>query len=173
MQVTGLAGKEYHTRLLTPADLAALQSLFERSSDYFEIATGRAPAADEAQRAFVGGPPSKSVNQKKTIGIFSAADALVGVLDAIPDWPSDGTWSMGLLLLDPAIRRQGLGGAVLRSYEQWGQERGAQVFRTAIVAHHAPGIAFVERMGYRKENTLPDYDAGGRRATVLFYAKPA
>jgi GNAT superfamily N-acetyltransferase len=165
-------GQAYHTRLLTPADLSALQSLFERASDYFEIATGQRPAPDEAQRAFVGGPPAKSVNEKRTIGVFGADDGLVGMLDAIPDWPADGTWTMGMLLLEPAVRSRGLGGTILQSYERWGQGQGARVFRTAIVAHHEPGIRFLERSGYRRESALPDYNAGGRKATVLFFAKP-
>lgn len=163
----------YHTRLLTPADIPALQTLFERASDYFEIATGRPPGRDEGQRAFVGGPPSKSVNDKRTIGVFAADQSLVGVLDAIPDWPSDGAWTMGMLLLDPVARHRGLGRAMLEAYEEWGRSAGARSFRTAVVAHHQPGIAFLEKAGFKKEDTLPDYDAGGRKASVLFYVKGA
>jgi hypothetical protein len=49
------------TRRLGPPDLVALQALFTRAADYFVIAAGAPPAPDEAERAFVGGPPSKAV----------------------------------------------------------------------------------------------------------------
>jgi GNAT superfamily N-acetyltransferase len=167
----GPAGR-FTTRLLTPADLDQLQSLFERAADYFRIATGQPPDPDEARRAFVAGPPTKSVNDKRVIGVFEAG-TLVGVLDAITDWPSDGTWTMGMLLLDPAVRGTGLGRSLLGAYEQWAAIEGARRFRTALVAHHEPGRRFLERAGYEPERTLPDYDAGGRRATVMFFVRPA
>ena len=172
MQVEDIGpGRAYRTRLLTPADFPSLQALFERAADYFEIATGLPPGRDEAQRAFVGGPPSKSVNDKKTIGVIDREGSLVGVLDAIPDWPADGVWTMGMLLLDPAVRRRGLGHAVLEAYETWARGEGARSYRTAVVAHHQPGIDFLERQGFKKETTLADYHAGGRKATVLFFTK--
>jgi RimJ/RimL family protein N-acetyltransferase len=163
----------YHTRLLTPEDLRDLQALFVRAADYFEIATGRPPAADEAPRAFVAGPPTKSVHDKRVIGIFSRAGDLVGVLDALTDWPAEGVWTLGMLLLDPAVRGAGLGTAVLAAYEGWARSEGARRFRTAVVAHHEPGLRFLERAAFQRENTLPDYDAGARRATVVFLTKEA
>lgn len=161
----------YSTRLLAPPDLRALQSLFERGHDYFELVTGAPPAADEAPRAFVAGPPQKSVNDKRVIGVFTGDEALVGVLDALTDWPEPGDWTMGMLLLDPAHRRRGLGRALLDGYERWAATEGARRARTAVVAQHAEGIAFLERAGYARVSTLEDYDAGGARPTVLFFAK--
>ena len=163
----------YHTRLLRPEDLDDLQSLLERAGDYFEIATGRRPPKDEARRAFVAGPPSKAVNDKRVIGLYRLDETLVGVLDAITDWPADGVWTMGMLLLEPAVRRQGIGTALLEAYERWARSEGATTFRTAIVADHAPGLRFLERAGYQREQDLPNYDAGGRRANVIFLSKTA
>ena len=168
-----IPGGAYRTRLLTPADLDRLQALFERAADYFRIATGQPPAPDEARRAFVAGPPTKSVNDKRVIGLFDGAGTLAGVLDAITDWPSSGTWTMGMLLLDPAARGTGVGGRLLRAYEEWAAGEGARMFRTALVADHAAGRRFLERAGYQPESTLPDYDAGGRRASVLFFTRAA
>jgi GNAT superfamily N-acetyltransferase len=161
----------FATRRLAPPDLPALQTLFERASDYFEIATGTTPAPDEAERAFVGGPPSKAVSEKQTIGIFDTAGALVGLLDAIPDFPSEGTWTVGMLLLDPEARGRGLGGALLAAFEEWATRRGARRLRTALVAHHAPGIRFLRRAGYAEVSRLEGYAAGATPATVAFFEK--
>lgn len=141
-------GGRFFTRRLGPPDLDALQTLFERGAEYFEIATGAPPGPDEAQRAFVGGPPSKAVSDKQTVGVFDAQSTLVGVLDAIPDFPSDGTCTIGLLLVDPAARGAGLGGAVLTAFEAWMTRQGTRRLRTALVAHHAPGLRFLRRAGY-------------------------
>jgi GNAT superfamily N-acetyltransferase len=163
----------YHTRLLQPPDISALQSLFERARDYFELATGLTPAPDEAQRAFVAGPPTKAVDDKRMIGVFGADDALVGVLDALVDFPGDGEWTMGMLLLDPAHRGSGLGHKLLDEYERWAAQCGARRFHTAVVAHHEPGVRFLESCGYERQREMENYDAGGQRATVVFFSKGA
>lgn len=163
----------YRVRRLAPPDLPALQDLFRRAADYFTTVTGGPPAPDEAPRAFVAGPPTKSVNDKRVLGVFGADETLVGVLDALTDWPEDGEWTMGMLLLDPAHRGCGLGSAMLAEYEQWAVGEGAKRFRTAVVAHHTEGIGFLERAGYERISRVENYDAGGARPTVLFFAKNA
>ena len=169
MQIPSLGpGGRYHTRLLGPPDLRALQALFERGEDYFAIATGQRPAPDEAPRAFVAGPPTKAVDDKRIIGIF-AGHELVGVLDAITDWPAERAWTMGMLLLDPRHRGQGLGAAVLAAYEAWAASEGATQLQTAVVTHHAPGVRFLERHGYQR---APDALTGPPQG-VFRFSKPA
>ena len=160
----------YQTRLLLPSDLDAMQGLFERGADYFVIATGNQPVPDEARRAYVAGPPTKDVKAKRIVGIF-ADDALVGVLDALTNWPAEGTWTMGMLLLDPAHRGAGLGRATLAAYERWAASEGAQIYRTAIVAHHDPGARFLQRAGYTCDSTGVRDAAEGSRPAVLFFQK--
>ena len=63
------------------------------------------------------------------------------------------------------------GVATLAAYERWAASQGALTLRTALVAHHASGLAFLERAGYRRLSTIGDYDAGARRATVIFLEK--
>ncbi len=161
----------YTTRLLEPPDLRALQALFERSTDYFELVTGAPPRRDEAAQAYVAGPPTKQVHDKRIIGVFGSEQALVGVIDALTDWPHPATWSMGILLIDPAHRRQGLGTAALHAYEQWAKTCGARKLRTAVVAHHDSGIRFLERAGYRLDGQLEKYEHVAQQPTVLFLSK--
>lgn len=166
-------GRGYHARRLEPPDLPALQRLFEEAADYFEATTGTPPAADEAERAFVGGPPTKSVNDKRTVGVFAGDGRLVGVLDAIPDFPTDGTCTIGLLLLDPAVRGAGLGGATLAAFEAWMAGLGATRFRTAVAARLERGLRFLERAGYHEASRLEGYGGAAHAVTVVFLEKAA
>ena len=172
MRLTSLGPQgKYNTRLLEPRDIPDVQSLFMRTADYFEMATGVAPASDEAKRAFVAGPPNRSVDDKRIIGVFDAADKLVGILDALVDFPADGEWTMGILLIDPDHRGAGLGALVLSEYESWAAKNGAGKFHTALVSHHDPGMRFLERGGYRRQRELEIHKADGRQATVVFFSK--
>lgn len=155
----------YRTRPLAPPDLPALQRLFEGARDYFEIATGAGPAPDEAARAFVAGPPTKSVNDKRTIGVFSGG-TLIGVIDTITDWPADRVWTMGMLLLDPEHRGRGVGTEVLGAFERWAAAEGATSLRTAVVARHEAGIRFLTRQRYDRVA-----DGPGPAAPIAYFEK--
>ncbi len=163
-------GAGYDTRPLAPPDLGDLQSLFERCSDYFQVATGAPPHPEEATRAFVAGPPSKSLDDKRVIGVFHDG-TLVGVIDVLVDWPEPNVWSVGMLMLDPHHRKKGLGAQLVTALEDWGGQNGARSYRTAIVTHHKDGIRFLERCGYVPDTTLDGYDAGSQVSSIRFYAK--
>lgn len=159
----------HRTRRLGPPDIPALQRLFERAADYFEVATGAPPGPDEGERAFVGGPPTKSVSDKQTIGLFDGDDGLVGVLDAIPDFPAPHVCTIGLLLVEPRSRGRGLARALLAAFETWMTGAGTRRFRTAIVARHMAGDAFLRRTGYVPVPAPPEAENGA----VRFYEKDA
>ncbi len=172
MRLTSLGPEgKYNTRLLKPPDIPAVQSLFMRTADYFEMATGASPTDDEAKRAFIAGPPTKSVDDKRIIGVFDSEDSLIGMLDSLVDFPADGEWTMGMLLIDPEHRGVGLGKLVLAEYESWAARCGAHKFHTAVVSHHDPGIRFLERSGYGRQRELENDDVGVRGTTVVFFAK--
>lgn len=161
----------YSTRPLGPPDLPRVQALFDRCRDYFVIAIGAPAAADEAARAFVAGPPNKSVDDKRVVGVFGRNEELVGMLDALTDWPDNGVWMMGMLLIDPGHRGIGLGKAVHSAYQGWARSCRAKELQTAVVSHHEAGIAFLKAVGYADLSTLDNYDAGAQRAKVLFFSK--
>ncbi|MDH5804871.1 MAG: GNAT family N-acetyltransferase [Gemmatimonadota bacterium] len=163
----------YRTRLLELPDMKAVQSLFDEASDYFEKATGMKPGPDEAKRAFVAGPPNKQVSDKRIIGVFDDQDALIGILDGLVDFPKDGEWTMGMLLLIPEARGRGIGGAVLDAYEQWASENGCKRFHTALMADMEQSAKFLENRGYRIARTVENYNAGGRTTNIQFFTKAA
>ncbi len=78
---------------------------------------------------------------------------------------------MGMLLLDPRQRGSGLGRMLLREYESWAARSGARKLHTALVSHHARGIHFLEASGYARQREVENYNAGGRRETVVFLSK--
>ena len=169
-QTITIADRRVATRLLSPPDMDSVQGLFDRCPDYFEIATGSKAQPDEARRAFVAGPPSKDVSDKRIIGMFDG-DALIGVIDALKDWPEDSAWTLGMLLLDPSSRGSGFGPSFLSAFEAWSVTHGAKKIRTALVSHHDRGLRFLERAGYERRESFENYSAGSRVSTIQFFEK--
>jgi len=130
---------------IAPADLVALQGLCERSADYFERITGLPPGPSEAHSLYIARPESAAPEQKFLLGIAAIDERLIGVLDAIRDYPEPGVCTLGLLLFEPDARRCGLGRAVMRGFAAWS---GAQTFELGAAESDAGAQAFWRKLGF-------------------------
>ena len=95
--------QDHTATYLQPEDKAIVQKLLENCADYFELVDGRLPTGSEAQELFEAKPPTKTLNDKLVIGLWNSTAKLIGILDAIRDYPQPGEWFIGLLLIDFSI----------------------------------------------------------------------
>jgi len=73
---------------------------------------------------------------------------LFGVLDAIRDYPTQDDWWLGLLLLDPAQRNQGLGRRIYQSFEHWAGQQGARRIFLGVVEENQKAYLFWQKLGF-------------------------
>jgi GNAT superfamily N-acetyltransferase len=104
-------------RELGRADIPELQALFERCTDYFALHEGRPPTSTEAADDFDRVPDGMPRSHRQAIGLY--APGLVAVAEILRDWRRPGTWTIALLLLDPAIRRRGVGAHIVEAVASW------------------------------------------------------
>ena len=135
-------------RELTRADVPELQALLERAADYFAVHEGRPPAPTEAEDDWDGVPDGTPRGHKQLFGLF--APGLVAVAEVVRDWPRPQTWIIGLLLLEPAIRRRGAGAAIVAGIDTWAARSGAERLRVAVKLVNPGGLAYWERLGYER-----------------------
>ena len=91
--------ERYTLVALTPEDGPEVQALMERRADHAELVMGLPPGPAEAQSLYMGLPEGKGYEDKLLLGVFTTQRRLVGVLDALRDYPKPGEWWIGLLLL--------------------------------------------------------------------------
>jgi GNAT superfamily N-acetyltransferase len=139
----------YSVRLLSLADQQAAQMLLEACTDYSLLAAGQPVSPEAGVRLLVDGPPGKPAEDKFVSGLFSSADELVGVIDAIRDFPEMGTWFIGLMLVDPAQRSQGLGKAAVQAFEEWVSESGAREIQLEVWEQNVRALKFWQGCGFQ------------------------
>ncbi|GHO86286.1 GNAT family N-acetyltransferase [Dictyobacter formicarum] len=139
---------DYVIRYLTLADTASVQDLYERCADYIELATGGKPGPDAAQHIFTELPAGKTYNDKLLIGIFTPAGRLIGLVDAIRDYPTEHEWYLYLLLLDPQERNRGLGEKIYHIFAEWAAMQGAQAISLAVLTQNTQAQRFWQRLGF-------------------------
>ncbi|MBN8231406.1 GNAT family N-acetyltransferase [Corallococcus macrosporus] len=144
-----------------------LQPLLERCEDYYQLAEGRPALPEQARNLHTERPPGLAPGQGHVFALRDAQGALVGVLDALRDYPARGEWYIGLLLFAPEARGQGRGEAVVRTYEAHLRENGGRLLRIAVLEHNPAGRRFWERMGFQPEQWVGPIELGLRRHRVL------
>jgi RimJ/RimL family protein N-acetyltransferase len=152
---------------LTSADAPDLQDLFERCSDFHELSegvpTGPTAGADE----LVAHPREKELADKHPFGIRGAGGALIGYVDLMRDYPAEGQWWIGLLMLDPAVRAQGLGTRVHRALTEWVRDRGGTVIQIGVLEQNPGAQRFWQRQGYREIGRQPYVADTGKESRLI------
>lgn len=154
-------------RRLTEADTGALQALCEACVDYHTLVYGQPAGPDEARTQLTELPPGKTLEDKFFFGLFTPRPRLCGALDFIRDFREPGEWYLGLLMLEPGARGNGLGEAVLKAAEDWVRGQGGRRIRLAVAEQNTGGLRFWERHGFREDKRFPPRDMGARQTVLL------
>src|SRR5512135_1009182 len=99
----------FSVHILVHEDLPALQVLYEKCQDYMLLVDGHPAGENAAEEEFGDVPPGKTAEDHFMFGIFGPLNELAGLLDVARDYPQECTWWIGLLLLAPELRSQGIG----------------------------------------------------------------
>jgi ribosomal protein S18 acetylase RimI-like enzyme len=132
-----------------PEELAALQRVIESDQDYALRVTGHPPGPADAQSTLMFVPEGSSPDDKAPFGVWHDGE-LVGVLDLLLRYPDDETVYLGLLLIDRAHQRQGIGTAAVQTLERdllprwpW-----ARRLRLSVVRTNDQTLGFWRRLGF-------------------------
>ena len=153
------------------SDTHLLQPLLDRCEDYHQLVYGRPALPDQARSIPSERPPGLAPGQAHLIALRDAQGGLAGVLEALRDFPAQGEWYIGLLLLAPEARGQGRGEAVLSAYEAHVRANGGRLLRLAVVEHNTAARRFWERMGFQPEQWVGPIEHGLKWNRVLKMTK--
>jgi len=128
--------------------LAAVQQLFVRCTDFIERIEARPTRGDEATHLLEDLPPGREPSDKLALGVVQHG-ALVGVIDLVRDFPRAGTWYVGLLLLAPECRGNGLGERIHDALAAWIAEQGGSRLRLIVQEQNPAALRFWLRLGYQ------------------------
>lgn len=136
-------------------DLDAVVGLYARAADYWLLADRRAPDRAKAAAFFTDTPPGCDPAASQRLGLFQGG-VLVGVAELSFGFPLAQDAYLGLMLLDRAMRGQGLGAQFLTQV----QARAAPAPRLylAVLQENPRGRAFWQRHGFT-DTGLSGHDA--------------
>lgn len=161
----------YTINLLGPESIPALQGLLERAADYTQLVSGELLNSTAAQNLLKECPPGRTSEDKVVFGISTFDGSLVGVLDAMRNYPQAEYWWVGLLLLDPAQRNHGLGRQIFKSFELWVRQLGAKHILLGVLEENEKAHRFWQSLGFKLVEKRPPEQFGKLNHVVLILAR--
>ena len=142
--------KEYSIKILNIDDENIVQDLCEECPDYFQIVKNEQPGKDAGHEILTDLPPGKNISDKSVFGCFDAGNKLIAVADLVNGWKDEDEWTIGLLLIHPAERGQGLGKTIHEFIKNFAKDNGAKKMRIGVVEQNIKAINFWTKQGYQK-----------------------
>ena len=138
----------YTVRRLKPDDAVILQRVFDRCPDYAEIVEGEGSSSAAAEELFESLPPGGSFSNKLVAGIFNRVGEIGGVLEVMKHYPEENIWWIGLLLLDPGMRNQGVGRNLLEAFMEYARGNGGKAVMLGVVEDNRSAYRFWSQNGF-------------------------
>jgi GNAT superfamily N-acetyltransferase len=157
----------YKLAYLTEDEEPQVEMLLERCADYLDLVAGLPPSPELAHDLFTTVPAGKGDEDKILLGIWAEPAKLVGLLDAVRDYPTQGVWFLGLLLLEPARRRQGDGAQIYWAFEQWAKTLGAKEIRLSVAQQNEAALRFWQRLGFLELERKPPERFGAKESVFI------
>ncbi len=161
-----LGVQAYSVRRLLPADIGAIQALFEKCLDYMLLVDGRAADPGVVEEEFHSVPPGNSYDDKFVFGIANQQGDLVGLLDTVRAYPDHTTWWIDTLLFVPESRAQGLGQRVVQSFAEYVWASGGQAIMLGVVEENTRAYSFWRRIGFELVRKTEPRPFGNKTQTV-------
>lgn len=154
-----LSSQQLYTRMATPDDLDAVVNLINHAfwDENKTYARGYRTDSDE----------TKSHMQKGHFLLFEEEGQISGLIYA--EIREKGRGYLGLLAVDPKMRRLGVGKQLLLAGEQFCRERGCQTVEGTVVSLRTDLIDRYMRRGYRVTGqfSLDHPSLGGKRDLIV------
>lgn len=157
----------YSTALMHTNNHNELQTLLEKCVDYSLLVSGALHKPTAAASLLTDCPPGKSLMDKFVLGFSDEKQVLVGVLDAMRDYPNPADWWLGLLLLDPSQRNHQLGRRIVQAFEHWVGEQGARRIFLGVLEENQKAYRFWHKLGFELVEKRPAVQFGERSHVVV------
>ena len=155
---------EWEVRPVAEEDVGAVLALLQSDPEYFAL-EGPQPTEETLRADLTNLPPRCIPSQKHYLALWQGGE-VKAVLDLVDGYPRENTLFAGLLLVDPALRGQGVGSTIVSALLTAADKAGFERVRLGCLQNNPRAHAFWQRMGFAdvREGTLM---AGGGPVWIM------
>lgn len=138
--------------LISGSAVEELQVLLERCEDFEVLVTGQPPGPYAAEALLTDASPDHPLRDKFVIGVWTD-QGLTAAVELLRDFPERHVWYLGLLLVAPEARSQGLGERVFTALKPWIASQQGRAVRLIVQDQNPPALRFWTRHGFVQVGT--------------------
>lgn len=161
----------YEIEGLIGNDAPRLVRLYQACSDYVLLERGELPTADSAREEFESFPPNRTEADKVVFGLKAVDGELVGLLACDRDYPQAGCWWIALLMIDKALRGQGVGQALCDGFFRWLKSQHVERVELGVLTENEQGLRFWQGQGFEPVRMAGPVSFGAKRHMVQVLGK--
>lgn len=150
--IKAIQDNEYLIKPITSSNRDEIKYLYDLCSDYHIMCSGKNATYEDIDSIFEYSD-KKTSKDSLTLGIYNKGDLLIGMVDIFKNYPDNGTWMIGLLLLSPDERNKRLGKIVHGEIKKYALTQGADTFRVGVLEQNSKGLKFWKSLGYQQEKS--------------------
>lgn len=132
---------------IEPDDEPGLLALLAACDDWFEATTGGPSGPGDVQSLFYVLPEGRTIDDKRLFTVRHD-DAIIGVIDAVVGYPHRDACAIGMFLIHPTYRREGVGTAVARTLLDEAHAISLREVTATAVDSWPMGTAFLTALGF-------------------------
>jgi GNAT superfamily N-acetyltransferase len=155
-----------HLQPITKSDAELVLKFFQDCTAYFEMEQGKAPDMDTVHNFFDDHPPTHSLEDKLCLAVYQEGE-MIATIDILQNYAVAHEWMIGLFLLHPSKRRQGLAQAIHKAIVAKAKAEGAKRLRVGVVTQNKIGQAFWFGLGYQEVKRTPPMRFGNRDNVII------
>lgn len=143
-----------------PKDRPALRRFYDTAQDYILLETGLPPSEATIDELFSNAPPGGDPADCIRVGVFDGDGTLQGIGEQSFGYPNPQSSYIGLVMLVPQARRQGLGTTIFAHLRDNARAQGSTEMFIAVLDPNTRGRAFWESLGFTHELTTAPITTG-------------
>lgn len=155
------------TALVSGSAVEELQVLLERCADFEILVTGARPGPTAAEDLLLDTPEDHPLRDKFVIGVWTD-QGLTAAIDLLRHFPQEHVWYVGLLLVAPESRGQGLGAQVVEALVDWIRRQGGRALRLVVQEQNPRALDFWRARDFQPLGTaVQDLETRTQRVTRM------
>lgn len=154
----------YKIRNFGEKNFNEIQSFLNLFDDFFILCEGEKGTANGLLSAC---PPGKDVKSDKILNGIYSNNVLISIIDLIKDYPEDGVWTIGYLLIHPDYRNQKIGSDIIDAISR---TKNIKKLRCVVQSQNPRALKFWQKIGFITTTTRKE-KLGGIENDVFILEK--
>ena len=150
-EIINRLNKHWQIQLLSNADVNQLQEFLNAFDDFFLACEGEKGSATSILSACTS---NKDIRKDKHVLGICEKEKLIGMIDLLQNYPTNGTWTIGYLLIHTDYRGKHIGSLLIEDLCKILKEKGILCLRCIVQDQNQKALAFWLNNGFIITNSI-------------------